>query len=81
MAGPSLRAAPIAVPGSRLSLRHLLNVPNILTLCRLLAIPILLACLSKERYTYALYIFGLAAITDALDGTIARLYDCKTEIG
>jgi cardiolipin synthase len=77
----SLRATPAGSPVSRLQLRHLLNIPNILTLCRLGAIPVLLAFLSKGRYTYALYVFALAAITDALDGTIARLFDCKTEIG
>jgi len=81
MAGPSLSAASRQAPGAGLSPRHLLNIPNILTLCRLLSIPILLAFLSKYRYTYAFYLFGLAAVTDALDGTIARLYDCKTEIG
>jgi cardiolipin synthase len=85
MAESSLRPSPGASPGKspvgRLQLRHLLNIPNILTLCRLGAIPLLLAFLSKGRYTYGLYVFALAAITDALDGTIARLFDCKTEIG
>ncbi|HUN59134.1 MAG TPA: CDP-alcohol phosphatidyltransferase family protein, partial [Candidatus Binataceae bacterium] len=85
MAESSLRPSRTTSPGrpavSRLQLRHLLNIPNILTLCRLGAIPLLLAFLSKGRYTYGLYIFAAAAITDSLDGTIARLFDCKTEIG
>lgn len=81
MPEPSLRASSVKNPASGIQLRHLLNVPNILTLCRLGAIPILLAFLSKGRYTYALYVFALAAITDSLDGTVARLFDCKTEIG
>ena len=81
MPEPSLRASLAKNPAGGIQLRHLLNVPNILTLCRLGAIPILLAFLSKGRYTYALYVFALAAITDSLDGTVARLFDCKTEIG
>jgi len=81
MPEPSLRASLVKTPEGGIQLRHLLNVPNILTLCRLGAIPILLAFLSKGRYTYALYVFALAAITDSLDGTVARLFDCKTEIG
>ena len=84
MPDPSLRASPASPaksPVSRLRLRHLLNIPNILTLCRLAAIPVLLAFLSKGRYTYALYVFALAAITDSLDGTVARWFNAKTEIG
>jgi cardiolipin synthase len=64
-----------------LSLVHLLNTPNVLTLCRLFLIPIFLAMLSKHRFNYALYLFCLAALTDALDGTVARWFDSKTEIG
>jgi cardiolipin synthase (CMP-forming) len=83
------RASPVASsaansaasPVSRLRLRHLLNIPNILTLSRLAAIPVLLAFLSKGRYTYGLYVFALAAITDSLDGTVARWFNAKTEIG
>jgi cardiolipin synthase (CMP-forming) len=77
----SLRSSPARSPIGRIRLRHLLNIPNILTLCRLAAIPLLLAFLSKGRYTYALYLFALAAITDGLDGTVARWFNAKTEIG
>ena len=77
----SLRASPAESTVSRLRLRHLLNIPNILTLCRLAAIPLLLAFLSKGRYTYGLYVFAVAAITDSLDGTVARWFNAKTEIG
>jgi cardiolipin synthase len=65
----------------RINLLQLLNTPNVLTLCRLFLIPIFLAMLSKRRFNYALYLFCLAALTDALDGTVARWFDCKTEIG
>jgi cardiolipin synthase (CMP-forming) len=64
-----------------INLLHLLNTPNVLTLCRLLLIPIFLAMMSKRHFNYALYLFCLAALTDALDGTVARWFDCKTEIG
>jgi cardiolipin synthase len=60
---------------------HLLNLPNFLTLCRLGSIPIFLSFLSKHRYTAALYVFVAAAITDSLDGTVARLFDSRTELG
>jgi cardiolipin synthase (CMP-forming) len=65
----------------RLVLWHLLNIPNILTLTRLFLVPVFLALLSEHRFGYALYIFCGAGLTDALDGTIARYFDLRTEIG
>ena len=65
----------------RISLWHLLNIPNALTLARLCSIPVFLALLSKHEFTAALYVFGFAALTDALDGTVARWFDSRTEIG
>ena len=63
------------------TLRGLLNVPNFLTLCRVGSIPIFLSFLSRRQYTEALYVFVAAALTDALDGTVARWFDARTEIG
>ncbi len=63
------------------SLGSLLNIPNFLTLCRLGAIPIFLSFLSRHQYSEALYIFAAAAVTDGLDGTVARWFDSRTEIG
>lgn len=63
------------------ALRHLLNLPNFLTLCRLGSVPIFLTFLSRHRYTEALWVFAAAAVTDSLDGTVARLFDSRTELG
>ena len=63
------------------TLRGLLNVPNFLTLCRVGSIPLFLSFLSRHQYTEALYVFVAAALTDALDGTVARWFDARTEIG
>jgi len=64
-----------------LVLWHLLNIPNILTLSRLFLVPVFLALLSGHHFGYALYVFCAAGLTDALDGTIARWFDLRTEIG
>jgi cardiolipin synthase (CMP-forming) len=64
-----------------LVLWHLLNIPNLLTLSRLFLVPVFLALLSEHRFGYALYVFCAAGLTDALDGTIARWFDLRTEIG
>jgi len=58
-----------------------LNVPNTLTLLRLVAIPIFLILLTDFRYREALAVFVAAGVTDALDGAIARLTHTKTTLG
>jgi len=61
--------------------REVLNLPNILTLLRLLAIPVFLILLVDFRYPEALGVFVAAGATDALDGAIARLTHTKTTLG
>jgi cardiolipin synthase len=58
-----------------------LNVPNLLTLLRLLAIPLFLILLEDFRYAEALGVFIAAGVTDALDGAIARITHTKTTLG
>jgi cardiolipin synthase (CMP-forming) len=60
---------------------HLLNLPNFLTLCRLASIPIFLTFLTRQRYTEALWVFAAAAVTDGLDGAVARWFNSRTELG
>lgn len=61
--------------------RRLLNLPNSLTLCRIAAIPFFLALLEKHRYNAALALFAAAALTDGLDGSLARWRGSRTELG
>ncbi|HLH78361.1 MAG TPA: CDP-alcohol phosphatidyltransferase family protein [Candidatus Binataceae bacterium] len=61
--------------------RKLLNLPNFLTFCRILAIPFFLALLEKRRLEAALILFLAAALTDGLDGTLARWGGSRTELG
>jgi cardiolipin synthase len=82
MAAPShsnLRARQNVQPAA--SYGHLPNLPNFLTLCRLGSIPIFLTFLTRQRYTEALYVFAAAAVTDGLDGAVARWFDSRTELG
>jgi cardiolipin synthase len=82
MARPSLHPVPPATPPkAQPTLGQLLKTPNLLTLGRLFLIPVFLALLSKHRFTYALYVFILAAITDSLDGSVARWSGTRTELG
>ena len=58
-----------------------LNLPNLITLLRIGAIPIFLILLVDERYTEALIVFILAGITDSLDGLLARWLNARTTLG
>jgi cardiolipin synthase len=57
------------------------NIPNVLTLLRIVAIPCFLILLEDRRYGEALAVFVAAGVTDGLDGAIARLTRTKTTLG
>lgn len=57
------------------------NLPNILTLSRILVSPLLVIFLIRGMYGHALLIFALAGISDGLDGLLARWLDQGTLIG
>ncbi len=59
----------------------MLNLPNYLTLIRIAAIPFFLILLFSRLYDYALLIFLIGGITDALDGPVARLTNQRTRLG
>ena len=57
------------------------NVPNLLTLTRILLLPFFAATLIYKEYQYALMLFVVASITDVLDGLIARIKNQITYFG
>jgi len=57
------------------------NLPNILTIARILLLPFFAASLIYGNYQYALILFLAAAITDILDGLIARIKKQTTDFG
>ncbi len=61
-----------------------MNVPNILTIFRILLTPVFIICLFYNHpfsQLWALVIFIVASITDAYDGYYARKYDQVTRQG
>ena len=61
-----------------------LNVPNALTMLRILAVPVIVVALLDETPngdTLAAAVFALAAATDGLDGYIARSRGSVTTFG
>lgn len=61
-----------------------MNLPNRITIARMLLIPIFLALMSIEGTIYAWLaagVFALAALTDMLDGMLARRRNEVTDFG
>ncbi len=58
-----------------------LNLPNALSLCRLMLAPVAVWAILEGRYREALGVFAVAAVTDALDGPLARRLRCTTRFG
>ncbi|MGA0830941.1 MAG: CDP-alcohol phosphatidyltransferase family protein [Nitriliruptoraceae bacterium] len=60
---------------------RVLTVPNVLSLARLAALPLLWADLTAGRFGRALVVLGLSAATDWFDGYLARRLDQRTRLG
>jgi len=58
-----------------------MNLPNILTLTRVLLIPLFVIFIINKRFEWALITFAIAGITDGIDGLIARITHQRTELG
>jgi CDP-diacylglycerol--glycerol-3-phosphate 3-phosphatidyltransferase len=61
-----------------------LNLPNVLTMLRILAVPVIVVALLGETPNgdaLAAGVFALAALTDGLDGYFARSRDAVTTFG
>ena len=57
------------------------NMPNILTILRLVACPILIYLFFFGTYLTILIVFMLACLTDFFDGYLARKESLKTNLG
>ena len=56
-------------------------IPNLISLIRIsLVIPIVLNLLSG-KYIFALILFAIASLSDAIDGFIARFFKWQTDLG
>jgi cardiolipin synthase (CMP-forming) len=58
-----------------------MNIPNFLSLLRIILVPVFVIFLIQSEYDKALVTFMAAGLTDALDGALARLLRCQTTLG
>jgi cardiolipin synthase (CMP-forming) len=59
----------------------LANIPNAITLGRVMSVPVLFYLLVSERSLAAFVVFVLAGLSDAVDGYLAKRFDWRSELG
>ena len=60
---------------------RVLNLPNIITLLRLAAVPVIAWLILQQRWEAACWLFLAAAVSDGIDGLLARWLDQTTQLG
>ncbi len=58
-----------------------MNIPNSITLARIVSVPLIVWLILREEMLLAFVFFMLGGISDALDGLIAKQFDLVTKLG
>lgn len=58
-----------------------MNIPNLITIGRILAVPVVFWLLVNNRTQAAFFIFVAAGVSDAVDGYLAKRFNWQTELG
>ena len=58
-----------------------MNIPNLITLARILSVPVMVWAISSGEMLFAFILFGLAGLSDAVDGYLAKRLDMASELG
>ena len=60
---------------------RIITLPNLLTMFRMVLIPVFVSLLFYQKFLLALAVFVIAGITDGLDGLLARRFNQKSQLG
>jgi cardiolipin synthase (CMP-forming) len=60
---------------------RIVTLPNILTVFRMVLIPVFVTLVFYQRFPLALTVFVVAGVTDFFDGLLARRFNQKSELG
>ncbi len=58
-----------------------MNIPNLITIIRILLVPLTVWLIISEAYGAAFLTFMAAGISDGIDGFIARRFNLRTDLG
>ncbi len=56
-------------------------LPNLITLSRIVLVPVTIVMIADREWMSALVLFLLAGVSDALDGFLARSFNLRSELG
>ncbi len=60
---------------------RIVTLPNIISLLRLFAVPVVAWLIAQQRWEAACWLFLAAAVSDGIDGLLARWLDQMTQLG
>ena len=66
---------------SRLTKKDILTIPNMLSIVRILLIPVIIVLYVQEHHIAAVAVIVLSGITDVVDGKIARKFNMISDFG
>ena len=58
-----------------------MTIPNLITIFRLIIVPLVIVMITQQRWGMAFALFIVAGISDGVDGFIARRFDMRSEFG
>src|SRR5215207_4691353 len=58
-----------------------MTIPNLITIFRLILVPIVIVMIMQGRWATAFVLFVVAGVSDGIDGFIARRFDMRSELG
>jgi cardiolipin synthase len=58
-----------------------MTLPNLITIGRLVLVPLVIVMIIDARWQAAFVIFVAAGVSDAIDGFIAKRFDMRSELG
>jgi cardiolipin synthase (CMP-forming) len=58
-----------------------LSLPNLITLARILLVPVMVWAIASDQMTVAFVLFLVAGISDGVDGFLAKRFGMATEVG
>jgi cardiolipin synthase len=58
-----------------------LNIPNLITLARILLLPVMVWAITTDHMRLAFIVFLAAGLSDAIDGFLAKRFGMATELG
>jgi len=57
------------------------NIPNLITLGRILLVPVIIWAITSGQMAAAFFLFVIAGISDAIDGFLAKRFHMQSEMG